>query len=211
LELSDLDLIIKTGKLPLNIFSIADFSDTNLVSRKWDVILCPLNDIFKYEKDAIQRDKYYKKHDIGKLDNRYTMYLEYLHELGIMSGSTTPCDVIEVEEDTVLVKDVSLLSTILKKEVNEVVVVKEEPVKKKVMSEGEEDSDDELEEEEDDNGDIVRTDDKIQTDDDYDDTYTEMPEDGEFLGWIAETTVDTEVLVKEEPKPYDEDDNYWGI
>ncbi len=60
----------------------------------------------------------------------------------------------------------------------ETIIIEEQVVvkKKRTYSEGDED-DDELEEDE--NGNVVRNDEELQLDDEYDDTFGEMPDDYE--------------------------------
>ena len=185
LEVSEFNHIINTGELPKVAFMIADISDdfNMLISRKWGEELCPVSDIFKYEIQAIERDKYYKLVSIENLDNRYQEYLDYLNEQEVMTGKTIDMfaeivENVDVEEITPLEKDTNTLVTLLKEKASEVVVQKEEK-KKRVLAESESEDDGEVSEEEDDNGDIVRTDDIIQLDDEVDDTYAELPDDYE--------------------------------
>jgi DNA polymerase elongation subunit (family B) len=183
LEVSEFNHIINTGELPKVAFMIADISDdfNMLISRKWGEELCPVSDIFKYEIQAIERDKYYKLVSIENLDNRYQEYLDYLNEQEVMTGKTMDIFtelVDEVEEITPLEKDTNTLVTLLKEKASEVIVQKEEK-KKRVLSESESEEDGEVSEEEDDNGDMVRNDDVIQLDDEIDDTYAELPDDYE--------------------------------
>jgi len=76
--------------------------------------------------------------------------------------------------------------------------------KKRKLSESEDEDDGEVSEEEDDNGDIVRTDDIIQLDDDFDDTYAEIPEDYEETDCEV-AMMEQEILVKEE------EEDEWGF
>ena len=195
LEVSDLDLVVSTGKLPIDAFIIADVSDdsTSLVSRKWNEVLCSINDIFKYEKKAIERDKYYKLVGNENSDNRYEEYLDYVMEQQVMTGDTINID-LEISNI-----DKENLVTLLKENANQIANIKEEPKKKKVLSESDSD-DDEITEEEDDNGDMVRSDDIINFDDEYDDTYAELPED----------YIMTEDVILEEPEPKIQEDE-WGF
>ena len=195
LEVSDLDLVVSTGKLPIDAFIIADVSDdsTSLVSRKWGEVLCSINDIFKYEKQAIEREKYYKLVGKENSDNRYEEYLDYIMEQQVMTGDTVN---IGLEISNI---DKENLVTLLKENANQISTIKEEPKKKKVLSEGDND-DDEITEEEDDNGDMVRSDDIINFDDEFDDTYAELPED----------YVMTEDIILQEPESKIEEDE-WGF
>jgi DNA polymerase elongation subunit (family B) len=185
LEVSEFNHIINTGELPKVAFIIADISEdfNTLISRKWGEVLCPVSDIFKYEIQAIERDKYYKLVSIENLDNRYQEYLDYLNEQEVMTGKTMDMfteivKTVDVEEIIPLEKDTNTLVTLLKEKAAVVVIEKEEK-KKRILSESESEDDGEVSEEEDDNGDMVRTDDIIQLDDEIDDTYAELPDDYE--------------------------------
>lgn len=174
LEINDLNLVLSTGKLPVDVFIIADVSDdnTSLVSRKWNEPLCSIGDIFKYEKAAIERDNYYKLVGIENIDNRYEEYLNFLTEQQVLTGDTITIDFEELSID----KNTSFVE-LIKENANQVILVKsDEHKKKKKLSEGD-DEDDEMVEEEDENGDMVRSDDIIQLDDDFDDTFGEIPDD----------------------------------
>ncbi len=174
LEINDLNLVLSTGKLPVDVFIIADVSDdnTSLVSRKWNEPLCSIGDIFKYEKAAVERDNYYKLVGIENIDNRYEEYLNFLTEQQVLTGDTITIDFEELSID----KNTSFVE-LIKENANQAILVKsDEQKKKKKLSEGD-DEDDEMVEEEDENGDIVRSDDVIQLDDDFDDTFAEMPDD----------------------------------
>jgi len=175
LELTDLNLVLSTGKLPVDAFIIADVSDdnTSLVSRKWGEILCPIGDIFKYEKQSIDRDNYYKLVGIENTDNRYEEYLNYLTEQQVLTGDTITIDFEELSID----KNTSFVE-LIKENANQAISIKSgEPKKKKKLSEGDDEDDEMEEEEEDENGDMVRSDDVIQLDDDFDDTFGEIPDD----------------------------------
>jgi len=182
LEVSDFNHIINTGELPKVAFIIADISEDfgMLISRKWGEELCPVSDIFKYEIQAIERDKYYKLVSIENQDNRYQEYLDYLNEQEVMTGKTIDMfvEVVdEVSEEIIpLEKDTNTLTSLLKEKATEIIIQKEEK-KKRVLVESESEDDGDVVEEEDDNGDMVRTDDIIQLDDEIDDTYAELPDD----------------------------------
>ena len=214
LEVSDYNSIVASGELPKNAFAIVDVSEdyTNLVSRKWDEVICPITDIFKYESVAIERDAFYKQNKLENNDNRYIEYLDYLIEQEALKGKSldlfdehsldeiAPCDVTPTEVDA------EVIGTLLKEKAGEVILTKEEKEKKKrKLSESEDEDESEVSEEEDDNGDIVRTDDIIQLDDDFDDTYAELPEDYEESdGEIIMMEIEQESILKEE-----QDD--WGF
>ena len=165
------------GELPLEIFILCEFGENAmLISRKWEEPLCHVRDIFKYEKEAIERNKFYNLKKYSDTDNRYDMWLDYLLECKIMSGET-----ISIETEEYKISDFELLGK-LKQKADTVII--EKPIvekKKRVYSENEEDVDDETEEDE--NGNIVRADEELILDDEFDDTFIEIPD--EYL--ISET------------------------
>jgi len=116
------------------------------------------------------------------------MWLDYLLECKIMSGET-----ISIETEESEIGDFELLGK-LKQKADTVVI--EKPIvekKKRVYSENEEDVDDETEEDE--NGNIVRVDEELILDDEFDDTFIEMPD--EYL--ISETeTISVEGIILDE-------------
>ena len=172
LEVKDLEAAMQ-GELPPDIFVLCDISQDDswaLISRKWDEPLCYFNDIFKYEKQALERDSYYKMVGKENEDNRYEEWLDYLAECKVMTGDTTLAtfNVIERAENMEVVLEK------VKEKASQVVI--EQPVvvkKKRVMSEGDED-DDEIEEDED--GNLIRADEDLKLDDEFDDTFGEVPE-----------------------------------
>ena len=180
LELNDYTTLVNEGKLPIDVFLMADAdadeSGVILVSRKWHAPLCTYDDIFKYEKEAIERAKYYELKGSQNDDNRYQDWLDYMAEQKLLSGETINIDVVEV-----LPKNVDVITEKIKEKASQVELPKEEPKKKRVYSETGEDEDGEVETEEDDAGDIVRVDDIIQLDDEVDDTQGDIP-DGYVVG-----------------------------
>ena len=77
LELPELRKIAKGIGIPKEIFVIATTDeDDNFVSKKWDVVLCPIIDMFKYEKEAIERDNWYELMN-NTSNERYEQWLEY--------------------------------------------------------------------------------------------------------------------------------------
>jgi len=179
LEVKDFNNIRKKGELPLDIFILCDVVDGGfLVSRKWDTNISHIRDIFKYEKEALERDKFYKLKKFSDTDNRYELWLDYLEEHRIMSGDTITIETEEVEID-----DVYLLGK-LKEKAGSIVI--EQPVvekKKRVYSETDDDSDEDLEEDEE--GNIIRPDEDLLLDDEFDDTFSEVPE-----GYIVTETTE---------------------
>lgn len=147
LELEDLRRIESSYILPDEIIFIAGINDEGkFVSRKWDVQLCDVNDIFKYEAEAIERNKWYQLENILSED-RYTLWLDYKSEQMIMTISVD----IESLED----KDIQNSITLIKDNVK-VFEQTKLPEQKTAKSKDDDDDDDEydreaLESEEDDN------------------------------------------------------------
>jgi hypothetical protein len=197
LEVSDLNDVIDSGNLPIDVFIISIVGDENmLISRKWDEPLCHIDDIFKYEAEAIERNKHYRLADIENEDDKYEQYLDYIMERKVLTGDTMTMVFSEVEDVEIVITKKDNLGSLLKEREKTVVLTKEEPKKKKKMSESDDSDDDNVVEEEDDNGDLVRSDDKILLDDDFDDTYAEAP-DG-YVSGVVENIEEEEV--DEEPK-----------
>lgn len=169
LETKDLNTIRKYGELPIDVFILCTFGDNGmLVSRKWEEELVHIREIFKYEKEALERDKFYKLKKYSDSDNRYDLWLDYLEECRIMTGDTTTINTEEVEID-----DVELLGK-LKVKADAIVIEKPVVEKKKRVYSEEEDEDAELEEDEE--GNIIRPDEDLLLDDEFDDTFSEIPE-----------------------------------
>ena len=196
LEVSELNQIIETGELPALVLVVAKISDdmTSLISTRWGEILCDINDIFKYEYDAMERDKHYKLVGTEKSDKRYDLYQEFLMERKAMTGDTMTIDFDfddNIEGAAVNIKDKEKLTSLLKVNKKEVVIELGGVEKaKKKLSEKESDDTDTVVEEIDSNGDIVRSDDIIQLDDGIDDTYGEVPDGYD------------EPKLQQKPKPY---------
>jgi DNA polymerase elongation subunit (family B) len=78
LELNELRKIENDSIIPKDVLIIAEINyDTEMfVSRKWSEPLCPFLDIFKYENDAIERDKWYQLMN-NSSDDRFEQWLEY--------------------------------------------------------------------------------------------------------------------------------------
>ena len=194
LELQELRNVVTESVLPRDAFVIADVGVDDdgvyLMSRKWEVKLCSYDDIFKYRFDAIERDKYYQLTNINNIDNRYELYLEYLTELNFITGETMSISVEEIE----LNPNTDEVVKSLKKSAEKVILVTEEPKKKKVLSEDDEDEENEFEEDED--GNLTRSDEILQLDDEFDDTFGDIPE-----GYVVDE------IVKEKEEEPDE----WGF
>lgn len=193
LEIKDLNAVVK-GTLPIDVFIIADIATDmsgNLISRKWNEVLCHIEDIFKYEKEAMKRDKYYQLKGSQNDDNRYEAWMDYLAEQAVLTGDTITLDDLNV--DILIEKPKSEIVVKLIKEIASQTELPKEEKKKKVYSENNED-DDEFEMEEDENGNLTRSEEKINLDDEFDDTFGEKPDD-----YVFEEK-------KEEPKIEEEDE-----
>lgn len=182
LELEDYRVLVEEYRLPVSIFTMADvMADDDgvaLLSRKWDVVLCRYDDIFKYEKEAKQRAEYYSLIGNQNNDNMYEEWLSYIAEQRMLSGDTINLFDIEDEVTTrAYVSDAIEVVQNLSKNISNI----EEKVekKKRTYSEGGDDEDDELEEDE--NGELIRDNENIQLDDEIDDTFPEIP-DGYVVG-----------------------------
>jgi DNA polymerase elongation subunit (family B) len=179
LEIKDLNAVVK-GTLPIDVFIIADIATDmsgNLISRKWNEVLCHIEDIFKYEKEAMKRDKYYQLKGSQNDDNRYEAWMDYLAEQAVLTGDTITLDDLNV--DILIEKPKSEIVVKLIKEIASQTELPKEEKKKKVYSENNED-DDEFEMEEDENGNLTRSEEKINLDDEFDDTFGEKPDDYVF-------------------------------
>jgi DNA polymerase elongation subunit (family B) len=193
LEVNDLKNVRKNGELPIEVFILCDIGENGmLVSRKWEEPLCHVREIFKYKNEAIERDKFYSLKRYSESDNRYELWLDYLEEYRIMSGETVSIITDEVEID-----DFELMGK-LKQKADSVVINK--PIvekKKRIYSESEEENE-ELEEDED--GNIIRSDEELLLDDEFDDTLSEVP-DG-YVEDIPELVSADELadIQKEEPE-----------
>jgi acylphosphatase len=193
LEIKDLNAVVK-GTLPIDVFIISDIATDmsgNLISRKWNEVLCHIEDIFKYEKEAMKRDKYYQLKGSQNDDNRYEAWMDYLAEQAVLTGDTITLDDLNV--DIPIEKPKSEIVVKLIKEIASQTELPKEEKKKKVYSENNED-DDEFEMEEDENGNLTRSEEKINLDDEFDDTFGEKPDD-----YVFEEK-------KEEPKEEEEDE-----
>jgi DNA polymerase elongation subunit (family B) len=86
MEINELDDVSEKLILPKEILIIATVNEGGyFISRKWGVQLYHVNEMFKYENEAIERSYWYKntnKHS----DNRYELWLEYKSEQSIEIG-----------------------------------------------------------------------------------------------------------------------------
>ncbi len=185
LEVEDYRKLSEEGELSKDVFIIADVASDDegviLISRKWNVMLCRYDDIFKYELDAFKRHNYYVLENKLKHENRYQDWLDYLMEVNLFTGTT-----IEINSFEVMEREPEVVAEKLKEKANKIVVEKVDNKKKKVYSEGGDDEEEELEEDE--NGELIRSDETLNLDDEYDDTQADIPEDyvGEVLAPFKE-------------------------
>ena len=192
LEADDYEKLLKEGLIPIDVLVICNIDEETemFCSRKWDEPLRPVKDIMTYRKQAIERDLFYKEKSLENDDDRYELWLDYLAEHKHLSGDTISYDVETTAAD---IKDIAEK---FNEKAKEVLVEVKEVKKKRVYSENEED-DDELEEDED--GNIIRTDEDLLLDDEYDDTYGEMPD-----GYVISEPIK---LIDEETEPEED----WGF
>lgn len=177
LEVEDINVIIERGSLPLKMLILADFSDddeNNLVSRKWGEVLCHLGDVVKYEKEAIEREAYYKLNGIENDEKKYQKYLDYEFDRSILSGNTIE---MEFEEIEIKPKDINSVADLVKANLTHIKIEEEvSPIIKKKISEVESE-DEESEITIDANGNVIRHAEFIQLDDGIDDTEGMIPDD----------------------------------
>jgi DNA polymerase elongation subunit (family B) len=177
LELEDYRILTDEYILPVSIFTMADvIADDDgiaLISRKWDVVLCRYEDLFKYEKQAKERDEYYKMVGNGNNDNVYEEWLNYIAEKELFSGNTITID--DSESTRTYMSDAIEVVNNFNKNLKNIEEAKQEK-KKRIFSEGGDDDDDDGIEE-DENGELIRNDEIIILDDEIDDTFPEVPED----------------------------------
>lgn len=191
LEIKELNLFADTGALPTEVFILTEIANDGsgvLISRKWNVPLCSITDVWKYDAEAIERDKYYQLAKCETLDSRYEQYLEHMAERKVLTGGT-----MTITSEIVVKKSINEITELVKEKASEILV--EKPVvKKRVLLEGEDDDDtDGIEEEEDENGDVVRTDEVLQLDDEVDDTQGDIPD-----GYVIDEKIETKPEIKDE-------------
>lgn len=174
LEKDELINIVETAKFPTDAIIIAqvDLEAGVFISRKWNVPLCDITEVIKYQDEAIARDNYYQLMGCGKDDNgRYEQWLDYVAERKVMTGDT-----VTIETTVITSSDINTVVNRLKDTQEEKIVKIEEPKKKKLASDDGDNDDDELEEEENEDGEMIRTDEKVVTDDGFDDTQGDKPD-----------------------------------
>jgi DNA polymerase elongation subunit (family B) len=194
LEVKDLRELVEDSVIPLDIFIMCEFEADEdqivMVSRKWDVVLGNYDDIFNYKDKAIEREKFYLLNDVALKEgddkaDRYEMWLDYLAEQRILSG-VTETDTLELED---ILKPTNVDLNVIKEQQKSVVIVEEVVVKKKRVY-AEDEDEDELEEDED--GNLIRTDEEIILDDEFDDTFGEVPD-----GYVVDETAIVNGMDKE--------------
>jgi len=170
LEVGDLNKVITKGVLPIEVFSICDLlgdGSGNLVSRKWGEQLCHVDDIFKHEKEAVERNKFYKLTGCENDEQRYELWLDYIIEQKFLSGETETIKVDEIDVDK---ENIVEKITEYSKEVKVTV----EPANILQKSDDDDESEDEEESETD------EYDDGFKLDDEFDDTFADTPDDYVF-------------------------------
>jgi DNA polymerase elongation subunit (family B) len=135
MEINELDDVSEKLILPKEILIIATVNEGGyFISRKWGAQLCHVNDMFKYENEAIERSYWYKntnKHS----DNRYELWLEYKSEQSIEIGFGG--EQLSSEDILSLKENIAPIETQLKLK----------PVKQKKETEDDEEDDNDEEEE----------------------------------------------------------------
>ena len=192
LEAEDYEKLLKEGLIPIDVLVICNVDEETemFYSRKWDEPLRPVRDIMSYRKQAIERGLFYKEKSLENDDDRYELWLDYLAEHKHLSGDTFSYDVETTNSD---IKDITEK---FNEKAKELLVEVKEVKKKRVYSENEEE-DEELEEDED--GNIIRTEENLLLDDEYDDTFGEMPD-----GYVISEPIK---VIIEETKPEED----WGF
>ncbi len=213
LEVKHLNEIRLSGDLGIEILSIVGIDEETgmLISRKWGEYLYHITDAFKYEKEAIERDKYYKLNGKDNDDDRYEQWLDYLTECEIMTGKTYDMFAtideggLSKHETEVVIQSIDgIVEKVIEKNRNVFIENPTEVKKKKVYSESDDEDDDTIEEDE--NGNIIRNEEELLLDDEYDDTFGEAPE--EYLEQLASVNgMDKEPELQEKEEPEDE----WGF
>lgn len=130
IELKEIRLFESSLTLPQDILIFATLSEDYMtfVSRKWDVELGGINEIFKYENDAIERDNWYQLNSVSD-ENRYELWLDYKSEQKIMSIEETVKNEMKRELNNIN-NSIDLLKKNIEEFENVVLsVVKEKPKK----------------------------------------------------------------------------------
>ena len=168
LEVKELSDVTNKGLLTIDIFIIADISTDglgNLVSRKWGEVLAHVNDIFKYEEDAIRRNHYYNLTNNESVD-RYDAWLDYTNQQLVMSGET-----INIDTDEITLVDATVVAKLLSEKANQ--GINTNKIKKVAEDDAENDAEDDAEDDAENDG---INDESIILEDEFDDTYAERPD-----------------------------------
>lgn len=93
---------LKSGDLPvpdeISDFVYVDDEDEYFISKKWGEIICHTTDILKYEKEAIERDEWYKlMNNIS--DERYQQWVDYKSEMETQTADSEKEKVTEILVD----------------------------------------------------------------------------------------------------------------
>jgi len=179
LEVKDYDNISNKGELPIDIYVIADITSDEsgvfFISRKWNGKLCDFNEIFKYQNEAIERNKFYNSIKDEHIKNDYESWLDYLDNIKLMSGETSS---FTIHENKVI--DANYIE-VLKENTRKIELEKPTLVKTMINAsnteEGEELDDSELIMVDDGNGNLTRIDEILKLDDEIDDTFGEEPDE----------------------------------
>lgn len=185
----------------IQLFMIVGLGENGtLISRTWGVEVGNIMDVFKYKKEAIDRDVFYKanglEHKITvvksgrkniKVD-RYSKWIDYVNERKLLTGETitTNVEVIAAE----ITPELNITNIDIK---TPVINLPKEEVKKKVkLSDGEDDDEDTEDEDSAESEtqaiEAMRAEDEdLKLDDEVDDTFGEIPD-----GYIISSPVATE-------------------
>jgi len=203
-KLEDLNVIRETGKLPIEVLNIAKTIDDDLmlISDKWGEPIAFLKDIYKYEKEAIERNNYYISLSDISMENRYQEYLDYLLERKFMTGDT-----VTIETNNVIDIDLNIDKIVetINKDTNITTpeIVKK---KKKIKSSDDEDDDESDDENEGDDSD----DETPEPTDDYVEINEELDEYKDTVIFKEQLEKANEILSSTELPKIEEDDG-WGF
>ncbi len=205
LEVDELNQMRSTGDLIKDISNLCHLGyvsdELMLVSNKWEEPLYHVIEMYKYEKNAISRNKYYNLTGNQNDDNRYEQWLDYVAECEIMTGRTdgyydekTPCDLDPTKQD-------EIIKVLVENPKNFII---DEPKVIKPKRKYSEEDEDELEEDED--GNIIRNDEELLLDDEFDDTFGELPEE-----LIDEVAIVNGMDKEPELQKKEEQEDEWGF
>ena len=144
--------------MPEDIAKLIYVDDDNVViSRTWLEPIFHFSDIFKYQKDAFERAKFYNFTDLSQVKDKYQAWLDYLVDAQVVFDDN------EYEEIVLPIRNKPIVV-----EATEVVEMK----KKKSSSEDDDDDDDS-----DEDGEENTNSEEIKLDDEYDDTFGDRPDE----------------------------------